>query len=85
MSYYINEKTNIQGRTVYLTRDDEVAEIRIMKTQGDEELTDEEIERILLEYEEDLSEVFDEVFGNKYNEENYEAEAEELVRFHRNF
>jgi TolB-like protein len=82
MSFTLRDtKSVIEGRTVYASRDDETAEISVMKMPFDDELTDEEIQAFIDGFAEDHSELIEEFLGSRYSTETFEPESEELVRF----
>jgi hypothetical protein len=76
----LHEVDSFKGRRVIFSQDDETSEITMFKLPFDDGLTEEEIQDMIDDFEEDYTEVIQEMMGRRFSVTTYDPEAEELFK-----
>jgi hypothetical protein len=76
----LHEVDSFKGRRVIFSQDDETSEITMFKLPFDDGLTEEEIQDMIDDFEEDYTEVIQEMMARRFSVTTYDPEAEELFK-----
>jgi hypothetical protein len=76
----MHEVDSFKGRKVIFSQDDEVSDITAYKLPFDDGLTEDEIQCMIDDFEEDYTEVIQEMMARRFSATTYDPEAEELFK-----